>query len=1473
MAERKNVSALDLLDQLPARARVVVLPPATDDDPHPGPKAAPTSLFAATRAGLTPEQVRNVVAAFVEAGAGISINHDDEAGTLTVTLEIPPATINIEDLAAAVVARLLPTGGTANQALAKSADNSAVAWRAVPTLIANGSITVGKLAAALVARLLPTGGSNGQFLGRSSGAPAWVAAPAGMGGGTDATAREGVQENAAALNAVDYVVDRFAIVMRALTSWSVGDFADAGTAETDAGFAIGFWELPNRPSAYDDLTWQATHVDVDASTGYFFAVRVPSGFPVEDFIRIQQRRTGASFNWPGQAGEWLPFALTGAPKHYDIYALMDSPTALTGIEANANDDFALQIAGASYFDPTQGISMSVRDLHDLVDSIAIRTGAITNFATLPSRGHFRVGWTAIAADGTQSGVEHSGNTNPDIIHAANAGNRVIVHWTPAGTDPETRRVVHRRSGSVVATYPRSGEYWRSYQSVRDAVSQVVGHFDAWFLASETSDAPVAVALQEGDQLVLQAGESTEIVQIPENALAAAIRAKLLPLLDSGGADAGKFPQVNQAGTGYELTDGPTVPESFDEIQGMVADNQIPPGITRDTEVQDSLTGLALAGRTLTATRRSGSNPVEVMLPEGGGGVEGGRVLKELGRWTTTADISAATAAVNNASGITLPANPSDDEIFLFVTSFGAGEPIVRAKTGRTIKALMVQEAGSGGEETSLALDPDGNIIYGSKTAANELLLSTDVPTGFRANDFFTLYELVEGTAAAGGGGGGDANPEYTTIRTVNTGTSSGSTRGRFQTSTLGSPIGDATNKATPHKIGLVSSGSELSEFASGLDETEDEITLDAGTYIAHFHIGMYSGNSGTGRLSSNQRMNTYHDARMDIDGTEETISHLLSNSYIRPIGGTDGAYGAFTRSTILRVPEKGAVSFRHASTGQSAAGYLGCREIVLFKIGGSAAAAGGGGAGGGPEPTGLEARLHSLEDKTADVTFDPDVQQTWTPAANALASGLYPLGRWRFIANGAAAASYAGLDYSAAGWENDDGLTGAVENAGICWVVPNNITWSRTRLVILAADGTVKRTIVAQSLRNMPSARVPSNLPAGPPDHTARWLATSDTHPLSIGTLEATDRVALQVLADTHTPIWRGEIDNGFSQRVSRDTAGLKALTADLTAGGVATGFANVAADGSEGGLVMLDAFPSLADARGVAAGRYSVRVSGVANIVDEYVLVRVPAGTHPAQARVFVTQSHGLDDFGDTLNVMVHLGQTADSMWELYADRRQWDAFTDTVTLQVTASAEHVGSTVFSGEISDRIRERVKAAEDALAAAQAMIDGHLLADFPAAGARNGLMARFQGDVLGWHTAIGEIEELASRRQITGGWTIPGGMRLNGNNTITQSGTTLYINAQAALQSNTLGVIIEVTRTNHSTKVFIPWALFRTGSGNYVSGGGHGTQGIPAGYWTVSSNSILVAMADWAEEHGRFELTVRGEHTDQLSVLRVWSAR
>ena len=94
-------------------------------------------------------------------------------------------------LAAAIVARLLPTGGADGQVLGRA--DGAPAWQAAGAAgtIAAGSIALDKLAAAVVARLLPSGGSNGQFLSRSGGAPAWVAAPSG--GGLPSNLRVGLR--------------------------------------------------------------------------------------------------------------------------------------------------------------------------------------------------------------------------------------------------------------------------------------------------------------------------------------------------------------------------------------------------------------------------------------------------------------------------------------------------------------------------------------------------------------------------------------------------------------------------------------------------------------------------------------------------------------------------------------------------------------------------------------------------------------------------------------------------------------------------------------------------------------------------------------------------------------------------------------------------------------------------------------------------------------------------------------------------------------------------------------------------------------------------------------------------------------------------------------------------------------------------------------------------------------------------------
>ena len=194
-----------------------------------------------------------------------------------------------------------------------------------------------------------------------------------------------------------------------------------------------------------------------------------------------------------------------------------------------------------------------------------------------------------------------------------------------------------------------------------------------------------------------------------------------------------------------------------------------------------------------------------------------------------------------------------------------------------------------------------------------------------------VKQAIEALAPKGTGGTG-TNPDVTVLATVNAG---GRVRGVVQHN----PASPATSgKATPGDIGLLTSGSDLADYATALDEVNDTITLEPGTYIATILLATYTGPTNQVQAGANARFNTYHDAVMDISGTETVISHQLTESYVRPIGGAatdqDVNFGGFVSSIILRVPAAGAVKFRKALTGQNDVGYLGTRAIALYPING-----------------------------------------------------------------------------------------------------------------------------------------------------------------------------------------------------------------------------------------------------------------------------------------------------------------------------------------------------------------------------------------------------------------------------------------------------------------------------------------------------------------------------------------------------------
>lgn len=993
----------------------------------------------------------------------------------------------------------------------------------------------------VLVRALPSlSGNAGKLLAINSDEDEVILVDPPAGGGADATARAAAaaadakaEANEDRLDSVDYVVDTYAVAMRALSGLTIDSWANAGDPEAEAGFGIGYWEQGGRPTAYGDVTWSVSHADLPASTGYFVVARVPSGFPVK-FLRVSQVRQGVgSFAWPGEDESWLPITLTGTPEHFETFAIYDSPTALTGIEANANDDLVLQVAGLLYFDALPGLSQSVRELHDLVDSVVESVGVVSNFESLADNGHYRQGYAVIQSDGTEAsaGGNHTTNVNPLIWHAIAAGNRIPAIWTPAGTNPLTRRIVHRRSGVAIATYPRNGEYWRSYDSTVAALNQVIGHFDPWFLASETSDAPIAVAIQEGDQFVLQAGELEERLAIPASALASAVASRLLPAPTA--SNAGSYVRISSDGSRWEVVAAPSGGSgglNQDQVDARVValirgqafktDNsawqaaKIPDSIARDSEVAAAIAGvrqLPAGGIDGQYVKRVAGAPAWANIAEGEGPTNpGGAGLQMVGTWRPSADVDSPASENNQATGIRIPLGADDNDIFMFAARWDSGLPVFRPVTGKFLKGLSVSSAGtsaSQGNDDILTEDAGANSgLYGERTAAGELLLSNDGDGFTAADDYFILYRLGEGTGEIA-----EANPAVSVIRP-------GTARNRSA---------GTSRAATPFvTVPLTQAGTSLAaSYASDLDTAGDTVTLKAGIYVASIQMGVYAAASGTNRLVDNKRFNI--DYRVRKGGT--VVSHPLSNAYLRPISdnGAEDQYGGLDRSVIFRIDETGPIEFQSHISGVDNSGYLQTASIEIYRIGGVTVE----GRGASSEP----GRLEALEEKVSEVAFDDTPE--WIAEPNAAVAGKFPYGKFRFIAHGDEIASYANLDYNAATFHNA-GFTvaaaQAAEDAGIVFVASNETNWSRTRITVRDGTGALKFRFTVQSLRNMPAARQSAirNLPASPPDVTARWPATSNTDVHALGSLAQGDTVALEVLEAEHIPIWQGLLTDAVMARL-----------------------------------------------------------------------------------------------------------------------------------------------------------------------------------------------------------------------------------------------------------------------------------------------------------------------------------------------------
>ena len=380
----------------------------------------------------------------------------------------------------------------------------------------------------------------------------------------------------------------------------------------------------------------------------------------------------------------------------------------------------------------------------------------------------------------------------------------------------------------------------------------------------------------------------------------------------------------------------------------IPDAKIPAGIARDSEIADSVTGLSENNGVLTGTRRSGANPIQVNLGNTGGrpaSREEQVAFQDVPSSSTT-DTELTPAAT---SPLSVPYGTGPNRFLSGISgndfTLAAGLYLVKVEgeftTNQNARTFGFHIRRASDNAVLSASSQPGTRSEADAAFGALALLALDQPTA--VNIYLVRYgatisfaelkvQFAEwGGAAAGGAAGASENPEETTI--------AGDTTVRFQAENTLNPDGYRSGQtvATPEKIGLLTAGSSLAPYASALSQTDDTVTLEAGLYIATFQIAIYSSSSSGNPETTNARYNTHHEARALISGNMVVISTDLSNAYVRPIGsGADQQYGGYRRAIIMRVPAKGPIDFRHALTGQTTTGYLGCRSITIYRIAGPA---------------------------------------------------------------------------------------------------------------------------------------------------------------------------------------------------------------------------------------------------------------------------------------------------------------------------------------------------------------------------------------------------------------------------------------------------------------------------------------------------------------------------------------------------------
>ena len=183
----------------------------------------------------------------------------------------------------------------------------------------------------------------------------------------------------------------------------------------------------------------------------------------------------------------------------------------------------------------------------------------------------------------------------------------------------------------------------------------------------------------------------------------------------------------------------------------------------------------------------------------------------------------------------------------------------------------------------------------------------------------------------------------------------------------------------------------------------------------------------------------------------------------------------------------------------------------------------------------LDARLHAVEERTADIRFDD--QTAWTATDQPDTGATY--GKFIAVVPGDNPSSYDRLDYNSASSAFTERWTVAagVNHVGFVWVISDAPTWNRLRLVVRDASGAVRLTLPVSAFaptHPVPQSRVDNwaNIPAH--GYSALWTSTNGV-PHSVIDLNQGDTVTMEEFRDQHVPVWNGELGSEASFQLVED--------------------------------------------------------------------------------------------------------------------------------------------------------------------------------------------------------------------------------------------------------------------------------------------------------------------------------------------------